>query len=292
MTGNGCAIMADGRAYRPEILNLHRRFFYGEGHNLHTHPEYHLILVSQGKCELLQPNRAPVVCPTNSLVLINPNWPHTFRTGLTDGVEHTCMIFSLVDAAGTQLTVPLQRFFDQPGEPGFQQQLLSESDADDFAQRVARAAALLPQGGFAAEVACFDIIIRGMLLAFPKAFALKPQINRQHQLTAEVRAIVEERLNSSDLSLSMIARQLQLHPNYLNKLFTEVEKMPIGNFIIYRRLLRARQLLAGSRQIKDVARLCGFASQNYFTRIFRRRFGCTPTEYRSKAHDFRDAENA
>ena len=77
-----------GDAHRLKIVELHRRFFYHEGLFMHRHPAYHLILVTQGNCELLVPDRAPVRCPLNSLIIIQPEFPHDFRTD-DDGVEHS-----------------------------------------------------------------------------------------------------------------------------------------------------------------------------------------------------------
>lgn len=276
------ALMIDGKAYRPKIHFLHRRFFYGEGDNLHTHPEYHFILISAGQCEFLQANRPPIRCPRNTLIAINPDFPHTFRTEMLRGVEHSCVIFALADAEGNLCTRPLQSFFNVDSAKGYFIETLTEAEAESFFQQRLLAADLRNSGNeFAADAALCELLTMGMRLSLKTEFQLEPRTGRQEKLAAAVRTIVEEKLNENALSLGKIAKQLQLHPNYLNKIFTESEKRPIGEFILHRRLLRAQQLLVSTRRIKDVAGLCGFSTQNYFTRIFRQRFGCTPSEYRA-----------
>jgi AraC family transcriptional regulator len=47
-------------------------------------------------------------------------------------------------------------------------------------------------------------------------------------------------------------------------------------FIVQRRLERARRLLLAGRPIRDVAIECGFADQAHLTRVFKQRFGVTP----------------
>ena len=48
--------------------------------------------------------------------------------------------------------------------------------------------------------------------------------------------------------------------------------------------LAARRLAAESgRSVTDIAFDCGFSSSQYFASQFRRRFGCSPTDYRKKA---------
>ena len=77
---------------------------------MHRHPAYHLILVSQGSCELLVSERLPVHCPLNSLIIIQPDFPHDFRTD-DNGVEHSCIIFTLENSRGEACTIPFDRFF-------------------------------------------------------------------------------------------------------------------------------------------------------------------------------------
>ena len=45
----------------------------------------------------------------------------------------------------------------------------------------------------------------------------------------------------------------------------------------------AKDLLSeGTVSIKEVAYSCGFSDEKYFTRVFRKTMGMTPTEYRAK----------
>lgn len=86
------------------------------------------------------------------------------------------------------------------------------------------------------------------------------------------------------LSRKDVARYLDVHPNHLSRLFTEFGSMTFGEFLLDRRLERARLLLEDPRlNIAEVARLAGFSSANYFTRVFRSRTGRTPTRERSGA---------
>jgi AraC-like DNA-binding protein len=50
------------------------------------------------------------------------------------------------------------------------------------------------------------------------------------------------------------------------------------------RLDRACRLLkeSGAGTVAAIAKQCGFASSQYFTRVFHHRIGCTPAEYRKR----------
>ncbi len=52
------------------------------------------------------------------------------------------------------------------------------------------------------------------------------------------------------------------------------------------RLERACDMLAyGDEPVTEIGYLCGLGSSSYFGKTFRRRFGCTPTEYRGRWQD-------
>ena len=87
-----------------------------------------------------------------------------------------------------------------------------------------------------------------------------------------------------DIALQDIAGYLNYSDVYFCKLF----KQNFGkNFITYLnefRMARAKELLADPGiNIKDVGYKAGFRDPNYFTRIFKRMVGMTPSEYRSGA---------
>jgi len=49
------------------------------------------------------------------------------------------------------------------------------------------------------------------------------------------------------------------------------------------RISKSIELLAdSSRSMTEIAWKCGFSGSSYFTETFRKRLGCTPTEYREK----------
>lgn len=78
-----------------------------------------------------------------------------------------------------------------------------------------------------------------------------------------------------------VARHLVVHPNHLSRLFAEFSREPFSRYLQNRRLERARLLLEDPRlNIAEVARLSGFASANYFIRVFRQHTGRTPTRVR------------
>jgi AraC-like DNA-binding protein len=94
---------------------------------------------------------------------------------------------------------------------------------------------------------------------------------------------IHARLQDPGLCGDQVARAVGVTVRHLNRAFA-TEGTTVAQYVQGRRLDCARvdltaTSMAGSR-IADVAARWGFASQAHFTRLFRARFGCTPSEIR------------
>jgi transcriptional regulator GlxA family with amidase domain len=85
-----------------------------------------------------------------------------------------------------------------------------------------------------------------------------------------------------DLSIGKLARRAAMSPRNFARLFRqEIGKTP-GRHIEDLRLEAARrQMESTSRSLDEVADACGFASTEVLRRVFRRRLGVTPGQYRA-----------
>jgi len=84
-----------------------------------------------------------------------------------------------------------------------------------------------------------------------------------------------------DISLEQMANIINVSPFYLSKLFKEEKGITFINFISDKRLEKARDLLEHSDlSIKEITSEIGYNDQNYFSRIFKNKFGLSPKEYR------------
>jgi AraC-like DNA-binding protein len=90
-------------------------------------------------------------------------------------------------------------------------------------------------------------------------------------------------LQDPALSTDRVARAVGVSTRHLNRAFA-IEGTTVAQYVQGRRLDSARVDLAavgmGGVRIADIACRWGFASQAHFTRLFRARFGCTPSEVR------------
>ena len=88
---------------------------------------------------------------------------------------------------------------------------------------------------------------------------------------------------SEYLSLSVIARALNVNASYLSSQFKKMTGSTVTEYINSTRIKHALPLLAQSnRSIEDIAASCGFDDMNYFARVFKKVQGISPSAYRKQ----------
>ena len=104
------------------------------------------------------------------------------------------------------------------------------------------------------------------------------------------RHIIEERYTDHQFGVNEVAAQLKIDRSHLYRLFMDEMGTSVINYICRRRILRAEILLSDEQlSIKDVAYSSGFADQMYFSRMFKKLNGKTPTQFRESLSEKRAA---
>ena len=86
---------------------------------------------------------------------------------------------------------------------------------------------------------------------------------------------------SSDLSLKSLSQMFSVNASYLSSLFRREMTMTLTDYVNGRRIDTALKLLNTTDiQIQDIAYYVGIEDVNYFTRIFKKKIGVSPTEYK------------
>lgn len=86
---------------------------------------------------------------------------------------------------------------------------------------------------------------------------------------------------TADLSLNTIARNLNVNASYLSTLFKRETGNTLTEYVNEKRIQHGILLLhSTSLQIQTIASYCGIPDVNYFTKLFKKKLGKTPKEYR------------
>jgi YesN/AraC family two-component response regulator len=84
------------------------------------------------------------------------------------------------------------------------------------------------------------------------------------------------------LSVASLAKQFNTNPSNLSTQFRREKGIPLTKYINTKRLERAASFLCASgMSIQEIAEQCGFQDMAYFSHIFKRYYGKSPTKFRS-----------
>ncbi|HWR75568.1 MAG TPA: response regulator [Bacteroidales bacterium] len=114
----------------------------------------------------------------------------------------------------------------------------------------------------------------------PSAPAIEPYDDK---LMKKVMEVMEQNISNADLTVEELVSGIGIGRSvFFKKLKSLTGFSPIG-FIREVRVKRAAQLIeSGEYTISQVTYMVGCNDPHYFSRIFKQRFGLTPTEYRDK----------
>lgn len=109
------------------------------------------------------------------------------------------------------------------------------------------------------------------------------QIERTHEMIAKVHDYIHQFLHE-ELSLTKLAELVYLSPPYFSRLYKQMTGQGLLMYIHKTRINKAKLLLKTTDwKIHEIASAIGLESAPYFTRLFRKRTGFTPQEYRDSS---------
>ncbi|MBR6765127.1 MAG: helix-turn-helix transcriptional regulator [Clostridia bacterium] len=92
----------------------------------------------------------------------------------------------------------------------------------------------------------------------------------------------------SNPSNNDIAKLFGFNPNYLSNVFKECTGYSLHTYILNKKAVYAKQLLAATDMpIQLISEEAGFSNQNRFTEFFKNRFGISPSEFRKSSMLFK-----
>lgn len=86
---------------------------------------------------------------------------------------------------------------------------------------------------------------------------------------------------SSDITLDYIAKKIYITPGYLSQLFKQETGVNFLDFLNQHRIQKAKEYLTNTfLKNYEIAEKVGFKNEKYFSQVFKRYTGLTPTQYR------------
>lgn len=122
---------------------------------------------------------------------------------------------------------------------------------------------------------------RDSLVVLGKALlaALEGQSARDAEIDARILKVVEAVASQLDgrMSIEDVGRGINLSASRLRHLFAEETGLPFKTYVLWRRMMKALELMAEGASATEAAHGAGFSDSAHFARTFKRTFGMSST---------------
>jgi len=110
--------------------------------------------------------------------------------------------------------------------------------------------------------------------------------NRYRAVVDEVKSYIEKRYMDEELSLNEIARVVNFSPNHLSTVFAQETGQTFIKYLSEYRINKSQELLkcTGYRS-SEISLMVGYKDPHYFSFLFKKMVGMTPTQYRDGKTD-------
>ncbi len=225
--------------------------------------------------------RAIHACPADAM-LLDISMPDM------NGIE---LMKALEDGPRKPLTIVISGYdeFEYAREAltyGAVDYILKPVDSDDVAQMGKRLHAMLEARAKERDETERVKALLTELLQVPKSNVASPapSVPDAPQGVAErAHKIIAERYREKNLSVNALSAMLGYTPNYLGNIFKRAYSMSINDRINQYRVEEAKRLMDETdMMVYEIAFQVGFSDQHYFSKIFKRLAGVSPSEYKGR----------
>lgn len=106
-----------------------------------------------------------------------------------------------------------------------------------------------------------------------------------HDLAAAGKQYIESHYSDKQLNLAQTAQSLFVSDSYLSKQMKETYGESFSEYLIRHRIEKAQELLKDPHlrySVTDIAHKVGYEDPHYFSRVFRKKVGLSPLQYRQQ----------
>lgn len=236
----------------------------------HSHEGYVFGAITRGIEDVGLPDGTVHAGP-GTVVMINPEVPHTARSGGPEGWVYATLYPSarVVDDIAADLT-------GLRGTVGFAETSTVDPEAARLITEVHRAAEV---GNALAADSLLRVLVARLLARHGRVLPTRTPRSAGVGDAARARAVLEARMDRPP-TLEALAAELGTSPFALLRAFKKQYGMPPHTWLTDARVRRARHLLDTGTTPADAATAVGFTDQPHLNRHFTRIVGVPPGAYR------------
>ncbi|MEK5418486.1 response regulator [Paenibacillus sp. FSL L8-0708] len=99
------------------------------------------------------------------------------------------------------------------------------------------------------------------------------------RIIRQAAAYIDSHLDTG-LSLEQVAKQINLSQGYFSNLFKKVQGISFQQYVMHEKMEKAKAMLISGRQVQEIAQDLGYEHRRYFSEVFKKYTGMTPSEFK------------
>ena len=104
---------------------------------------------------------------------------------------------------------------------------------------------------------------------------------QQRELLTQAIGFIDEHYPEESISLDRVARKVNISPNYFSAMFSQEVGQTFLEYLTGKRIGEAKRMLRQTdKRSSEIAFAVGYKDPHYFSFVFKKVAGCTPSEYR------------
>ena len=251
---------------------------------VHWHDDMEIIYIKKGQ-GLITVDLTPYPVSAGSILFILPGQLHSIEQYDKASMEYENILFKLDLLISKQTDSCFQNYFSpllnghlsiptllEPSHPYYAPISACIDGADEICKTYPPA---------------YELAIKAQLfymfhILFSKCCNTKPQ-HKTTKTLDKMKLVIKYVENNymEKISIADMARELDLSESHFMKLFKNTMGTSFTSYLNeYRLTMVSRLLISSESSILDIAAESGFDNLSYFNRMFKKRFGMTPREYR------------
>ncbi len=252
---------------------------------LHWHNDMEIIYIKKGQ-GTVSADLMPFPVKEGDIIVVPPGQLHAIGQLGQHSMEYENIIFSLSMLMAAQGDTCTEKFF-QPlaqGQALFPNHFSPDSPFYPALSRCLDAmdeiCKTFPEG--------YQLAIKGQLFSFFYGLASAspaPPPRQNHKSLDRLKGILKyvETNYHEKITIADAAGICGFSESHFMKFFKTSMDVSFTDYLNgYRLTMAARMLASSSDSIANIAVETGFGNLSYFNRVFKRKYGCTPTEFRLK----------
>ncbi|GLJ88873.1 AraC family transcriptional regulator [Streptomyces poonensis] len=260
------------RPHVPGIVEVFHAHYTEYAYPMHVHDAWTLLIVDDGAVRY-DLDRHEHGTPNGTVTLLPPHVPHNGEP-VTEAGFRKRVLYLDATALDTGLTAL---------DTGLIGAAVDSPDLNDplLRRRIGQVHTALARPGDELEAESRLVLVRERLRGH-----LRPRHGGEHgsrpldgrPVAGQLRELLDERVTQG-VTLDEAASLVHAHPAHLVRAFSNAFGIAPHQYLMSRRVDRARRLLLDGRAVSEVAALTGFYDQAHLSRHFKRLVGVPPGRY-------------